>query len=136
MAEVPLVGTSLPGEIPTSLRRCRRSGVKRPENGRFSGLTGLAPGLQRDKSGGATMTAHDRVYFHFAREHYVGRPLRDPEHVEALLEAAAVPPGKVDAGFWRQVRTDWVWGVSSAPFDAATANAAYRRHCVRRGVKP
>ena len=85
------------------------------------------------------MTAHDRVYFRFAREHYVGRPLRDPEHVEALLEAAEVPPGKVDEAFWRQVRPDWVWGVSSAPFDGASArrhNAAYRRHCTRRGVTP
>ena len=85
------------------------------------------------------MTAHDRVYFRFAREHYVGRPLRDPEHVEALLEAAAVPPGKVDDSFWRQIRPDWVWGVSAAPFDGThghRANAAYRRHCARRGVTP
>jgi len=85
------------------------------------------------------MTAHDRVYFRFAREHYVGRPLRDPEHVEALLEAAEIPPGKVDEAFWRQVRPDWVWGVSSAPFDGVSArrhNAAYRRHCARRGVTP
>jgi hypothetical protein len=85
------------------------------------------------------MTAHDRVYFRFAREHYVGRPLRDPEHVEALLEAAEIPPGMVDETFWRQVRPDWVWGVSSAPFDGPSAsrhNAAYRRHCARRGVTP
>ncbi|MBM3221736.1 MAG: hypothetical protein FJZ38_24200 [Candidatus Rokubacteria bacterium] len=85
------------------------------------------------------MTAHDRVYFRFAREHYVGRPLRDPEHVEALLEAAEVPPGKVDESFWRQVTPDWVWGISSAPFDkkdCGRVNAAYRRHCARRGVKP
>lgn len=85
------------------------------------------------------MTAQDRVYFRFARDHYVGRPLRDPEHVEALLEAAAVPPGKVDKAFWRQVRADWVWGVSPAPFDGTggdRANAAYRKHCVRRGVAP
>jgi hypothetical protein len=85
------------------------------------------------------MTAHDRVYFRFAREHYVGRPLRDPEHVEALLEAAEVPPGKVDEAFWRQVRADWVWGVSSAPFESERGervNAAYRRHCARRGVTP
>jgi hypothetical protein len=85
------------------------------------------------------MTAQDKVYFRFAREHYVGRPLRDPEHVEALLEAAAVPPGKVDEAFWRQIRADWVWGVSSAPFDGTDGhrvNAAYRRHCVSRGVAP
>jgi hypothetical protein len=97
----------------------------------------LAP-FERAKEG-VPMTAHDRVYFRFAREHYVGRPLRDPEHVEALLEAAAVPPGKVDDAFWRQVRADWVWGVSSAPFDGTAArrvNAAYRRHCARRGVTP
>jgi len=44
-----------------------------------------------------------------------------------------------DEAFWRQVRPDWVWGVSSAPFDGTSArrhNAAYRRHCVRRGVTP
>jgi len=85
------------------------------------------------------MTAQDKVYYRFAREHYVGQPLRSPEHVEALLEAAAIPPGKVDAAFWRELRADWVWGVSSAPFDGARSrrtNAAYRRQCTRRGVTP
>ena len=85
------------------------------------------------------MTALDQVYSRFAREHYVGRPLRQPEHVQALLEAAAVPPGKVDENFWRQIRSDWLWGVSPAPFEGARArrhNAAYRRHCARRGVTP
>lgn len=85
------------------------------------------------------MTALDKVYFRFAKEHYVGRPLRDPEHVEALLEAADVPPGMVDESFWRQVTPEWVWGVSPAPFDDVNArrhNAAYRRHCARRGVTP
>ena len=85
------------------------------------------------------MTALDKVYYRFARAHYVGQALRDPEHVEALLEAAAIPPGKVDASFWRQLRADWVWGLSDVPFDGAGSrrhNAAYRRHCVRRGVAP
>ena len=85
------------------------------------------------------MTVLDKVYFRFARAHYVGRPLRRPEHVEALLEAAAVPPGKVDETFWHQIRSDWLWGVSAAPFDGERAhrhNAAYRRHCARRGVHP
>ena len=84
------------------------------------------------------MTAQDKVYFRFAREHYVGRPLRDPEHVEALLEAAAIPPGKVDETFWRQLRADWVWGVSSAPFAGTDEklNNADRKQCLRRGVNP
>jgi hypothetical protein len=85
------------------------------------------------------MTALDKVYYRFAREHYVGQPLRSPEHIEALLEAAAIAPGKVDASFWRGLRPDWVWGVSPAPFDGARCrrhNAAYRRHCERRGVRP
>ena len=85
------------------------------------------------------MTVLDRVYSRFAREHYVGRLFRRPEHVEALLEAAAIPPTKVDETFWRQIRPDWFWGVSPAPFDGARSqhhNAAYRRHCARRGVTP
>lgn len=85
------------------------------------------------------MTALDRVYFRFARDHYVRCPLREPEHVEALLEAAEIPPGKVDDSFWRQIRPDWLWGVSASPFDGASAyrhNAAYRRHCARRGIAP
>ena len=85
------------------------------------------------------MTALDKVYFRFAHNHYVGRPLRDPEQVEALLEAADVPPGKVDDAFWAQIRPDWLWGVSPSPFDGVEGhrhNAAYRRHCVRRGVAP
>jgi hypothetical protein len=85
------------------------------------------------------MTVRDKVYSRFAREHYVGRPLRRPEHVEALLEAAAIPPGKVDETFWRHISSDWLWGVSAAPFEGMQArrgNAAYRRHCARRGVNP
>jgi hypothetical protein len=85
------------------------------------------------------MTALDKAYDSFAREHYVRRPLRSPAHVAALLEAAAVPPGKVDAIFWRQIRAEWLWGVSPTPFDGADAgstNAAYRRLCQRRGVTP
>jgi len=82
------------------------------------------------------MTVLDRVYSRFARENYVGRPLRRPEHVEAVLEAAAVPPAKVDEAFWRRIRADWFWGVSGTPFEAERANAAYRRHCARRGVRP
>ena len=85
------------------------------------------------------MTVLDQVYSRFARAHYVRRPLRRPEHVEALLKAAAIPPTKADAMFWRQIRPDWFWGVSPAPFEGARAhhhNAAYRRHCARRGVKP
>jgi hypothetical protein len=85
------------------------------------------------------MTALDKVYFHFAGQHYVGRPLREPEHVEALLDAAAISPGKVDAAFWRRLRAEWVWGLSAAPFEGTRArrdNAAYRRHCRRRGVAP
>jgi hypothetical protein len=87
----------------------------------------------------SVMTALDKVYFTFAREHYVGRPLRRPEHVEAVLEAASIPPGKVDASFWRRIRSEWLWGVSGAPFEGERArreNAAYRRHCARRGVRP
>ena len=85
------------------------------------------------------MTVLDKVYRHFARDNYVGRPLRRPEHVEAVLEAAAVPPAKVDETFWRQIRSDWLWGVSATPFEGERAqhhNAAYRRHCARRGVRP
>jgi len=85
------------------------------------------------------MTALDRAYDKFARAHYVRRRLRGPEHVAALLEAAAVPPGKVNTAFWRQIRGEWLWGVSSAPFDGVHArrtNAAYRRLCHRRGVEP
>ena len=85
------------------------------------------------------MTALDKAYDSFTREHYVRRPLRGPEHVAALLEAAAIPPGKVDAIFWRQIRSEWLWGVSPTPFDGADAsrtNAAYRRLCQRRGVAP
>jgi hypothetical protein len=95
--------------------------------------------LLAEAIGGVTMTALDKVYFRFAREHYMGRPLRRPEHVEALLEAAAIPPGKVDETFWRQIRSDWLWGVSAAPFEGERAhrhNAAYRRHCTRRGINP
>ena len=85
------------------------------------------------------MTALDKAYDSFARKHYVRRPLRGPEHVAALLEAAAVPPGKVDAIFWRQLRSEWLWGLSPTPFDEAEAggvNAAYRRLCESRGVTP
>ena len=85
------------------------------------------------------MTVLDRVYSRFAREHYVGRPLRRPEHVEALLKAAAVPATKVDETFWRQIRSDWLWGVSEIPFEGEQArrhNEAYLRHCARRGVLP
>jgi hypothetical protein len=85
------------------------------------------------------MTVLDRVYSRFAREHYVRRPLRRPEHVEALLKAAAIPLTDVDETFWRRIRPDWFWGVSPAPFEGARArrhNAAYRRHCARRGVRP
>ena len=85
------------------------------------------------------MTVFDRVYSRFARAHYVRRPLRGPEHVEALIAAAAIPPAKVDATIWRQISPDWFWGVSAAPFEGARAqhhNAAYRRHCARRGVRP
>ncbi|HMH53175.1 MAG TPA: hypothetical protein VK548_23260 [Candidatus Acidoferrum sp.] len=85
------------------------------------------------------MTVLDRVYSRFARAHYVRRPLRRPEHVEALLKAAAIPPTKVDETFWRQIRPDWFWGVSPTPFEGARShhhNAAYRRHCARRGVRP
>src|SRR5947199_305802 len=60
------------------------------------------------------MTALDKAYDRFARAHYVRRRLRGPEHVAALLEAAAVPPGKVDTAFWRQIRGEWLWGVSPA----------------------
>jgi hypothetical protein len=100
--------------------------------------SGLATYLLVERDGGDAMTAIDNVYFRFAREHYVGRPLRGPAHVEALLEAAAIPPGKVDETFWRQIRSDWLWGVSAAPFEGERArdNAAYRRHCARRGVAP
>ena len=85
------------------------------------------------------MTTLDKVYFRFAQEHYVGRRLRGPEHVQALLEAASIPPGKVDEEFWRRIRSDWLWGVSATPFEGEGAhreNAAYRRHCARRGVAP
>ena len=85
------------------------------------------------------MTALDKAYDNFAREHDVRRRLRGPKHVAALLEAAAVPPGKVDAEFWRQVRAEWLWGVSPEPFDDAHSrrvNAEYRRLCHRRGVTP
>lgn len=85
------------------------------------------------------MTALDKAYDTFAREHYVRRPLRGPEHVAALLEAAAIPPGKVDARFWRRIRSEWFWGLSPAPFDESDAddvNAAYRRLCESRGVTP
>lgn len=85
------------------------------------------------------MTVLDQVYSRFARENYVGRPLRRPEHVEALLVAAAVPPAQVDEAFWRQIRSDWFWGVSAVPFEGERAqlhNEAYRRHCARRGVAP
>jgi hypothetical protein len=85
------------------------------------------------------MTVLDKVYFRFAGQHYVGKPLREPEHVEALLDAAAIPPGKVDAAFWRTVRPEWVWGISPEPFEGEHArheNAAYRRHCRRRGIAP
>src|SRR5262245_14278831 len=68
---------------------------------KFAGISGICeyatptkvwrpPCTTRDTRRRETMTAHDRVYFRFAREHYVGRPLRDPEHVEALLEAAEI----------------------------------------------
>ena len=85
------------------------------------------------------MTALDQVYSRFAREHYVDRLFRRPEHVEALLEAAAIPPTKVDETFWRQIRPDWFWGVSPVPFEGERSgrhNAAYRRQCARRGVTP
>ncbi len=84
------------------------------------------------------MTALDKVYFRFAREHYVGRPLREPEHVEALLEAAEVPPGQVDETFWRQIEPAWLWGISPTPFSDSRrrSNAAYRRSCAQRGVTP
>jgi len=85
------------------------------------------------------MTALDRVYHRFARTHYVGRRLRRPEHVQALLEAAAIPPGKIDAAFWQRVRSEWLWGVSPAPFEGADAdrtNATYRRLCRSRGISP
>jgi hypothetical protein len=85
------------------------------------------------------MRVLDQVYSRFAEEHYVGRPLRRPEHVAALLQAAAVPPAKVDETFWRQIRSDWLWGVSSLPFEGERArrhNAAYRRLCARRGITP
>ena len=85
------------------------------------------------------MTVLAKVYRHFARDTYVCRPLRRPEHVEAVLEAVAIPPAKVDERFWRQIRSDWLWGVSATPFEAERArrhNAAYRRHCARRGVTP
>lgn len=85
------------------------------------------------------MTVLDQVYSRFAREHYVGRRFRRPEHVEAVLKAAAIAPTKVDETFWRQIRPDWFWGVSPVPFEGQRArrhNAAYRRHCARRGVRP
>ena len=85
------------------------------------------------------MTVLDKVYTRFARDNYVGRPLRRPAHVEAVLEAAAIPPTKADETFWRQIRSDWLWGVSATPFEGERAqrhNAAYRRHCARRGVNP
>ena len=76
------------------------------------------------------MTVLDQGYSRFAREHYVGRLFRRPEHVEALLKAAAIPATKVDKTFW---------GVSPLPFEGERSrrpNAAYRRHCARRGVRP
>ena len=85
------------------------------------------------------MTPLDQVYQRFVNEHYISRPLRNREHLEALLEAAAISPGQVDADFWRQLRTEWFWGVSPIPFAGAHAdriNAAYRRLCRRRGVRP
>ena len=85
------------------------------------------------------MTQLDQVYQRFVNEHYVSRPLRGREHVKALLEAAAVPPAQVDAAFWRQLRAEWLWGISPIPFDGAQAdhtNAAYRRLCRRLGVRP
>ena len=85
------------------------------------------------------MTAIDQVYTRFAEENYVGRPLRRPEHVQALLEAAAIPPTKADESFWRRISSDWLWGVSPTPFEGTRArrhNAAYRRQCARRGVTP
>jgi hypothetical protein len=85
------------------------------------------------------MTVLDQVYSRFAEEHYVGRRLRQPEHVEALLQAAAVPPAQVDGSFWRQIRSDWLWGVSALPFEgehASRHNEAYRRLCARRGITP
>ena len=85
------------------------------------------------------MNVLDQVYSRFAREHYVGRPLRQPEHVEAVLKAAEIPPRRVDQRFWRQIRSDWLWGVSALPFEGERAhrhNAAYRRHCASRGVAP
>jgi len=85
------------------------------------------------------MTVLDQVYSRFAQEHYVGRPLRRPEHVAALLKAAAIPPTKVDDAFWRQIRSDWLWGVSAVPFEGEHAqrhNAAYRRLCAESGITP
>ena len=69
------------------------------------------------------MTVLEQVYSRFARDHYVGRLFRRPEHVEALLKAAAMPPTKVDETFWRQIRPDWFWGVSPFP-SKARARAA------------
>jgi hypothetical protein len=100
------------------------------------GSANLATDLLMEYRGGDTMTVLDRVYSRFARDHYVRRPLRRPEHVEAVLKAAAIPPTKVDETFWRQIRPDWFWGVSATPFEGARHNAAYRRHCARRGVQP
>ena len=85
------------------------------------------------------MTSLEQVYQRFVNEHYMRHPLRGREHLEALLEAAAVPPGQVDAAFWRRLRAEWLWGISPMPFDDAhgdRTNDAYRRLCQRRGVTP
>jgi hypothetical protein len=112
----------------------RRAGFDLQASAAQSGVRGAAGDRERRSEIGLRVgTQRGPVRFE------AGARRRDDRTEAVQLEAAAVPPGKVDESFWRQIRSDWVWGVSAAPFDGthgARANAAYRRHCARRGVSP
>jgi hypothetical protein len=79
------------------------------------------------------------IYDDFVRKHYVGKPLRDSTHIQALLEAAGMRGNHVKSDFWDSLRPEWVWAVSPLPFSgpkSRRANAQYRRLCELSGIAP
>jgi len=79
------------------------------------------------------------VYEQFVAEHYAEKPLRHPVHVEAVIGAAGVRPTDVGQEFWKELRPEWLSGMSPLPFTgpkSRKANAQYRRLCELKGVAP
>jgi hypothetical protein len=79
------------------------------------------------------------VYEEFVATHYVDRTFRSPVQVQAVIHAAGLKPQQVTEDFWKEVRPEWLWGMSPVPFagrNARRRNAEYKRFCELQGARP